>query len=800
MNPIQKWIQRQTQPAIESAYKKGRNAGHLDGFLEAWQAHDVFDTGTADTMHLTSFQERKAYERHPLFTAAVDTLTSLVLGTGVTYGVMDDPRAQAALEDWYALNDVENLSKTMFLQWLLDGELLTLIALDASKNEAAWLNIWDTREHPITVNTAPGNPRLINNIKAGNRTLMPEGFAWRANAPMFNKVRGRSPLTPALTAAEDYSRLMTLRMRAHEIRGRLNAVYYALVEQGNHAELKRKADRLKKLPRDGNVVTLQMDPVSGTSERLEFTNTDTRAADADSDTRTLIRTVAMIVGIPEHYLSVGDTGNRACYSTDTETLTVDGWKHHWEIADDTLIAQYNPDNERLEWVPAGPVYLADYEGDMLHFKSSVVDIMVTPDHRMYGKRARDNKADEAYEIIPADGITTNKWQFLNSAQFNDNAEVEVFTLPAVRVGNGRAILPEVEIGGDLFLEFLGYFLSEGHSGKHKRRDVNEAAATQHHYRVNLAQKKPDTVKKFQRLFDKFPIKFSETIDAEGTHRWQVTDKALCLWLLENCGSHASNKRIPEIAKNLSPRQAQILFQALMDGDGTWGRNHGYVTNGVYYSSSKQLVDDVQLLALSLGHRANVNYASMTATRAFRVQLTMNRHESMITASKNIHRVPHSGKVYCYTVPSGLFVTRRNGKVAIQGNTADSMAEPMLRRVEEHQTFLEGVLRELFQKELVRRFGRDATFTVKQSNLDRDGTRTDTLVQVPAAELSIPFSFPPVRSDEGHTLDRVQYALDADLISTETAVEALGFDPALELERKANQPDARGGDANADDPE
>src|SRR5690625_4079180 len=192
-------------------------------------------------MHLTGFTERRAYEAHPLFTAAVDTLTSLVLGTGVTYGTLDDPRAMSALEEWYALNDVENLSKTMFLQWLLDGELLTLIALDASKNEAAWVNIWDTREHPITVNTAPGNPRLINNIKAGNRTLMPEGFAWRANAPMFNKVRGRSPLTPALQAAEDYSRLMTLRMRAHEIRGRLNAIYYALVEQGNHAELKRKA-------------------------------------------------------------------------------------------------------------------------------------------------------------------------------------------------------------------------------------------------------------------------------------------------------------------------------------------------------------------------------------------------------------------------------------------------------------------------------------------------------------------------------------------------------------------------------
>lgn len=441
MNPIQRFINRWLQPTITDAYQRGQQDGHQTGFLEAWQASSVFDTGTADTdLGKTSSGTRNAYERHALFTAAADTLVSLVLGTGVTYGTLDDPKAQAALEEWYALNDIENLSKAMFLTWLLDGELLALIAQDASRNEPAWVNLWDPVAHPVTVNTERGNPRLVTGIKLDKRTAQPSEFAWRANTIGLNKVRGKSPLTPAVQAAEDYTRLMALRMRAHEIRGRLNAVYHAMARDG--AELARKAERYRTLPRDGNVVTLQMDPGTGQSERLEFTNPDTRASDAESDIRMIVRTVAMMFGIPEHYLANGDTSNRA--------------------------------------------------------------------------------------------------------------------------------------------------------------------------------------------------------------------------------------------------------------------------------------------------------------------------------------------------------------------TADAMAEPMMRRVEEHQTFLEGFLAELFQKELIRRFGPDATFTVNTSELQRDGTRVDGTIQVPATELHIPFSFPSVRTDEGHDLERVRFAVERGLISHETAVEALGFDPALELERAASAASGEpGGDFSED---
>jgi len=49
---------------------------------------------------------------------------------------------------------------------------------------------------------------------------------------------------------------------------------------------------------------------------------------------------------------------------------------------------------------------------------------------------------------------------------------------------------------------------------------------------------------------------------------------------------------------------------------------------------------------------------------------------------HINKVQYTGKVYCYNVPNHLFITRRNGKVTIQGNTAESS-----KKVAEEQVFV-----------------------------------------------------------------------------------------------------------------
>lgn len=305
---------RKPTPDLTAALETARVLG-MSQALDAYQAAADFDTVHATAASGSS--ERTAYACHPLFTAAVNTMTSLVMGTGVAYGTMDDPTAFEALEEWYALNRLNDYGTEMFRQWLLDGELLALLALDGSKGEPAWVNAWDTIRYPVTINREKGNPRVIQGIDLGDRTVTPGGFVWRANKRQWDE-RGASPVAPAVTPAKDYTALLEYRLRAHNIRARLNAVYYATA--ATEAELRAKADRYKNLPKSGNVVTLQMDAATGVSEKLEFLSTNTDAADAESDVRALIRTVAMVFGIPEHFMAVGDTANLATAKAMSEPM------------------------------------------------------------------------------------------------------------------------------------------------------------------------------------------------------------------------------------------------------------------------------------------------------------------------------------------------------------------------------------------------------------------------------------------------------------------------------------------------
>lgn len=283
--------------------------------FEAWQKASDFDTVHTDLT--TTERTRVAFDKTPLMNSAVDVVTTMTLGDGVTYGQLEDETAYAALEAWYALNDIGELSKEMLRDWLLDGVLLPVIADDAPPTQPAWVNLWDTINHPVEVRTERGNPRNVTGVRLPREqraVIGPESFALRRNLPAVRDLNtmqalGVSPLATAVNSSFAHARLLELRLTLHEIRGRLNAVYYAFADSPE--ELKAAAARFKNLPRHGHVATVWRDKQSGQSEAFELLTAKVDGADAENDIRAYVRTVASVAGIPEHYLAISDTGNRA---------------------------------------------------------------------------------------------------------------------------------------------------------------------------------------------------------------------------------------------------------------------------------------------------------------------------------------------------------------------------------------------------------------------------------------------------------------------------------------------------------
>jgi len=147
-------------------------------------------------------------------------------------------------------------------------------------------------------------------------------------------------------------------------------------------------------------------------------------------------------------------------------------------------------------------------------------------------------------------------------------------------------------------------------------------------------------------------------------------------------------------KNAPVEYLEILIDALIAGDGQT-IEHTNTTNYVYTTISEQLADDMQEISFKAGfnvrkimHVDSSKNENSNSRELYRVKLSKGEwskgNEPRIK-KEHISKQHYSGKVWCYTVPNGFFVTRRNGKITIQGNSGYQSAqvgvETLIRRIE-----------------------------------------------------------------------------------------------------------------------
>lgn len=390
------------------------------------------------------------------------------------------------------------------------------------------------------------------------------------------------------------------------------------------------------LPKGSNVENLY----PGTSQFKEFHEV-------------FLQLIAIRLGIPKPLLTMdGTSTNKACYSEDTRTLTNNGFKYYWEIGIDDSIAQYSLDNNEIKFVKHNGLYQYDYDGKMHQYKNKRLDMLVTPDHRMLTKEFRQKD----YGVIRSEDISYNRISFLNSA-FYKGKRIEDFDLEK-----------GVTIPMDLWLEFLGYYLSEGGFSKGPLKPNGKKS-----YLITFAQKENEKVGKMRNCFQKLSkilgFKLTE-YENKGYVHWGICNKKLWNYLLNNCGTDSDNKHFPKRTLELHKNQLEILYDALMLGDGcSKGKS--------YYSTSNQLITDFQALAMLIGKstKKSLLYKSYgNRVDCFRVSLS-----DLIEPKfemKDLEEINYVGKVYCFNTDSGFFITERNGLVTIQGNTLDEQVKDM----------------------------------------------------------------------------------------------------------------------------
>ena len=343
------------------------------------------------------------------------------------------------------------------------------------------------------------------------------------------------------------------------------------------------------------------------------------------------------------------TGDKMCYSDDTEVLTKRGWIPFPELTMQDMICCLNPETGAVQYDYPTLVKNWDHNGEMYHIKNTYIDHLVTPDHHMWVK----GRNDDEYRFIQARDIYGKRVKYKKTA-LNTKDDISKYVLGT-------------EHDMDAWLLMLGYFISEGSTCSYKGN-----------YSVSFSQSKevhPETYRKIVDVLKKLGFNPHERPTDVVVHNKELYAELSKMGL-------SYEKRIPKYALELSTRQSLILLEALMDGDGYWSST----TGGVYTSTSKGLCDDVSVLALNCEYTARVLqtdgervctikgkdykcrplYRCRISTR--HTDVTVNHGHVSKQRSQVEERVLYTGKVYCCTVPTHVLFVRRNGKSSFCGNT------------------------------------------------------------------------------------------------------------------------------------
>nr|BDI55058.1 MAG: radical SAM superfamily enzyme with an N-terminal intein homing endonuclease [uncultured archaeon] len=356
-----------------------------------------------------------------------------------------------------------------------------------------------------------------------------------------------------------------------------------------------------------------------------------------------------------------------CYDKETQVLTNKGWKYFRNLSFQDKVLTLDPNTENIEYQRPIEIINERYNGELIHFENKYIDLLVTPNHRLYLKTRRSKKEKEYFYFRRADDV-----EKLYSFRFKKDGiwsgkEREYFYLP--KISNYRNTCNLIEkISMDLWLEFLGYYISEGNTQYKEKRNA---------YIIKISQsKKSKYFNKFEECIKKLGLNYY--IGTSGD--FYLSNKQLYKYLKLLGKSY--EKYIPQDLLDLSKRQLKILWDAIYLGDGTHFTKSK--TQGICTSSYK-LASNLQELLLKIGYCGDIRLVREKGTKTYfkkEDRYIIARHNQYVIF-KNTHYVNpnHFGKtsgkterkcyrerVYCCSVPNEIIYVRRHGKAVWCGNT------------------------------------------------------------------------------------------------------------------------------------
>jgi thymidylate synthase ThyX len=371
-----------------------------------------------------------------------------------------------------------------------------------------------------------------------------------------------------------------------------------------------------------------------------------------------------------------------CYDDDTEVLTTKGWKP-WPKVDGTeVFGTLNQVTGELEYQQATEVFHADYVGPMYRVQSEQVDLLVTPNHRMWIQRFDTQAAkrgEQAFAVETAEDILHKRVKYQKCARWI-GCSPDTITIPGTHRTWQRSdrdkpttrSYPGVSFPIEPFARFLGYYLAEGCVNGHQ---------------IILTQNRGSILEKMADAIRAMGLPAYLPVTGGGCVRTQ------CVALRDFLAGlgHSYDKRVPDMVGEWDPHIIRVFLEAMIEGDGTL---HPTFNHRVIYTSSREMADDLQVLAIKAGWSANIRIDDRTGLErtmpsgqvfhnlrpCYVVSLISRRLTPLVNHNRGSRSryqneagyndcIEHyDGRIHCVKVPNSLLFVRRKGKPVVSGNT------------------------------------------------------------------------------------------------------------------------------------
>jgi hypothetical protein len=344
----------------------------------------------------------------------------------------------------------------------------------------------------------------------------------------------------------------------------------------------------------------------------------------------------------------------------TEVLTDRGWIPHPSIKISDRVACFDVESGCLFFANPTAVGSTLHNGDLLRFSSKYYEALIPSEHGLFvqpnwqsNRSISGSGKGRPFRYLP--GV----WTSIYAGELASNLRIP-YSCGLLSHGEEREDL--FGLPADAVLRVLGWWVSEGWCQR-----VGLPGAY-----VAFCQNEGPLAAEMEKTLTEAGVQHARGTSVNG--RWGTTNvkwriswrkhPALTHWLIGEAGSEgAKSKRLPDLVWSLSARQKTLVLEALIDGDGN--RRKERPGNDRYCTTSNELADQVQRLAIEVGRGANKK-SNQVSNPAHSPSWTVNigkaaREKTFVVPKFNLSKEAFSGSLFWLEVSAGGYMTRRSGK-------------------------------------------------------------------------------------------------------------------------------------------